>query len=115
MIVENAKFSLYGLEQGIEHYCGGDARTLPGGARGDGNAALDRSRPSPRPTAPQQYARNRIDGAMTWLTADAGAERRVENHGLFSIRATDRSASSSVRRAGCLLLNSPTPSRAVVI
>jgi hypothetical protein len=40
-----------------------------------------------------RYARNRIYGAVAWLTADAGAERMVENRGLFSIRATGDSAS----------------------
>ena len=40
-----------------------------------------------------RYAQNRIYGAVAWLTADAGAERRVENRGLFSIRATGHSAS----------------------
>lgn len=40
-----------------------------------------------------RYAHNRIYGAVAWLTADAGAERMVENRGLFSIRATGRSAS----------------------
>ncbi|MDS4022040.1 MAG: hypothetical protein RKR03_16295 [Candidatus Competibacter sp.] len=40
-----------------------------------------------------RYARNRIYGAVAWLTADAGAERMVENRGLFSIRATGHSAS----------------------
>jgi len=39
-----------------------------------------------------RYANNRIYGAMAWLTADAGAERMVENRGLFSIRATGHSA-----------------------
>lgn len=45
------------------------------------------------------YANNRIYGAMAWLTADAGAERMVENRGLFSIHATGDSAS---------IQNSPT-------
>lgn len=40
-----------------------------------------------------RYANNRIYGAVAWLTADAGAERMVENRGLFSIRATGHSAS----------------------
>jgi hypothetical protein len=40
-----------------------------------------------------RYAKNRIYGAIAWLTADAGAERMVENRGLFSIRATGHSAS----------------------
>jgi hypothetical protein len=40
-----------------------------------------------------RYANNRIYGAVAWLTADAGAERMVENRGLFSIRATGQSAS----------------------
>ena len=40
-----------------------------------------------------RYAQNRIYGAVAWLTADAGAERMVENRGLFSIRATGHSAS----------------------
>ena len=40
-----------------------------------------------------RYAKNRIYGAVAWLTADAGAERMVENRGLFSIRATGHSAS----------------------
>ena len=40
-----------------------------------------------------RYARNRIYGAMAWLSADAGAEAMVENRGLFSIRATGDSAS----------------------
>jgi Holliday junction resolvase-like predicted endonuclease len=40
-----------------------------------------------------RYAHRRIYGAVAWLTADAGAERRVENRGLFSIRATGHSAS----------------------
>jgi hypothetical protein len=40
-----------------------------------------------------RYAQNRIYGAVAWLTADVGAERRVENRGLFSIRATGDSAS----------------------
>ena len=46
-----------------------------------------------------RYAQNRIYGAVAWLTADAGAERMVENRGLFSIRATGHSAS---------IQNSPT-------
>jgi len=46
-----------------------------------------------------RYAKNRIYGAVAWLTADAGAERMVENRGLFSIRATGHSAS---------IQNSPT-------
>ena len=40
-----------------------------------------------------RYANNRIYGAVAWLTADAGAERMMENRGLFSIRATGQSAS----------------------
>jgi hypothetical protein len=40
-----------------------------------------------------RYAHHRIYGAIAWLTADAGAERMVENRGLFSIRAIGHSAS----------------------
>jgi Holliday junction resolvase len=40
-----------------------------------------------------RYARNRIYGAMAWLTADASAEAMVIKRGLFSIRATGDSAS----------------------
>ena len=40
-----------------------------------------------------RYANHRIYGAVARLTADAGAERMVENRGLFSIRTTGHSAS----------------------
>ena len=40
-----------------------------------------------------RYARNRIYGAMAWLTADASVEAMVIKRGLFSIRATGDSAS----------------------
>ncbi|MBU0499430.1 MAG: hypothetical protein KJ558_15350 [Gammaproteobacteria bacterium] len=39
-----------------------------------------------------RYARNRIYGAVAWLTADAGAEAMAENAGLLLIRATGDSA-----------------------
>jgi len=39
-----------------------------------------------------RYQKNRIYGAMAWLTADAGAEVMVDSRGLFSIRATGDSA-----------------------
>lgn len=39
-----------------------------------------------------RYAGNRLYGAMAWLSADAGAERMLQQQKLFSIRATGDSA-----------------------
>jgi len=45
-----------------------------------------------------RYRDNTIYGAMAWLQTNAGAEKMVENQGLFSIRAVGDSANITNNR-----------------